>query len=386
MPQTKFFLLVFLMLFSTVLSARHILSGSMTYECLGNDEYEFTMTIYRDCFGGGADFDNPATISVYQNEDEFLSTIYVMRDVLETTEPILCDGSSVNYCSEKAVYKFTITLLDGFGPYNVVYQRCCWSEIVANIAVPGEKGITVVSTVTELALEVCNTQTEIDMPLSFPACPGEEMTIPILPFDADGDSLAYEICLPFEGGGLEGTPDFPGNANSCVGVSPDPACPPPYTQLPYAEGFDDDNPFPTADGITIDPINGTISFTPTTIGIFIYGLCITEYRDGQVLSRQTHNIETTSGVGLPVSQNNVFTNSWEMTQSYTQEELFFTANSPTQNGTITLFDISGKIISSKNIRNKNEVSVSTQHLNAGIYFATLIADGYSETFKVMVAR
>ncbi len=384
MPHLKLFFTTLLIAYSLNTSARHILSGAMNYECLGNGEYEITMTIYRDCFGSGADFDNPAMISVFANEEELINTFPVARDVLEEVEPIDCNGAPVQYCSQKAVYKFTTLLEDGNAPYQVVYQRCCWSDAVANIMNPGEHGITVMTTITPAALEVCNTQPEINMPLSFSACPGLEVEVPFFPFDADGDSLAFEICIPLEGGGLLGTGDFPGDPTACDGVAPDPACPPPYFPLTLADGFDLTNPFPTVDGIQIDSDIGIISFTPSTQGIFIYGLCVTEYRDGEILGFSTHNIETTSGVNISSNQNEEFMNGWEMSSSFANQELFFTSNSPSKNGQISLFDISGKLITTKKFINQTQTTISTQNLNSGIYFASLKTDGFLKTFKVMV--
>ena len=46
----------FLAFFNT--QAAHIIGGEITYVCLGNNEYEFTMKIYRDCASTGAQFDS----------------------------------------------------------------------------------------------------------------------------------------------------------------------------------------------------------------------------------------------------------------------------------------------------------------------------------------
>lgn len=46
--------------------ATHIVGGEMNYTCLGNNQYEITLTIFRDCFYGNPNawFDNPASIGV----------------------------------------------------------------------------------------------------------------------------------------------------------------------------------------------------------------------------------------------------------------------------------------------------------------------------------
>jgi len=65
------FCLALWVLFSEASVARHIVGGEIYYECLGpgsstnTRNYRLTMKIYRDCEGGGADFDNPAEIGIY---------------------------------------------------------------------------------------------------------------------------------------------------------------------------------------------------------------------------------------------------------------------------------------------------------------------------------
>ncbi|HHH50388.1 MAG TPA: hypothetical protein ENK52_05360, partial [Saprospiraceae bacterium] len=47
-----------LMLFSHSTKAAHIIGGEITYRCFGNGRYQITIKMYRDCYGGGADFDS----------------------------------------------------------------------------------------------------------------------------------------------------------------------------------------------------------------------------------------------------------------------------------------------------------------------------------------
>ena len=53
------------------LQAAHVIGGELTYKCLGSGSYQFTLKLYRDCNGGGANFDGapnspfPATVSIF---------------------------------------------------------------------------------------------------------------------------------------------------------------------------------------------------------------------------------------------------------------------------------------------------------------------------------
>src|SRR5690554_937081 len=69
----KLLLLVAVFMFATqTAQARHIIGGEITYECIGRDtinntvRYRFTLKLYRDCFGGGAEFDTPADIGIFE--------------------------------------------------------------------------------------------------------------------------------------------------------------------------------------------------------------------------------------------------------------------------------------------------------------------------------
>jgi diacylglycerol kinase (ATP) len=46
-------------------SAAHLVGGEITYTCLGANQYQVKLRIYRDCFSGGAAFDNSVNFSVY---------------------------------------------------------------------------------------------------------------------------------------------------------------------------------------------------------------------------------------------------------------------------------------------------------------------------------
>ncbi|MFN6061801.1 MAG: hypothetical protein ACK49K_00785, partial [Bacteroidota bacterium] len=48
-------------------SATHIVGGEIGYRCLGGNQYEITLRVFRDCFNADptAFFDDPGIIGVY---------------------------------------------------------------------------------------------------------------------------------------------------------------------------------------------------------------------------------------------------------------------------------------------------------------------------------
>ncbi|MCC7027825.1 MAG: hypothetical protein IT265_12760, partial [Saprospiraceae bacterium] len=61
----KYFISI-LLVFCYLIDARatHIVGGDMAYRCLGNNDYEITLTLRRDCINGSqqAPFDDPANV------------------------------------------------------------------------------------------------------------------------------------------------------------------------------------------------------------------------------------------------------------------------------------------------------------------------------------
>nr|MBP6427608.1 hypothetical protein [Bacteroidia bacterium] len=55
-----FFFYGLFVVFPKISTATHIAGGEMNYRFLGGTTYEVTLTVYRDCYNGIPDFDNPA--------------------------------------------------------------------------------------------------------------------------------------------------------------------------------------------------------------------------------------------------------------------------------------------------------------------------------------
>ncbi|MEL6660601.1 MAG: hypothetical protein AAFR36_29315, partial [Bacteroidota bacterium] len=82
LSSSRFFVLVACLVFSICsqpLYATHIVGGEMGYTCLGDNQYEIRLTIYRDCFFGNpnAYFDDPASIGVFDVNNVLLQDIRV---------------------------------------------------------------------------------------------------------------------------------------------------------------------------------------------------------------------------------------------------------------------------------------------------------------------
>ena len=93
------------------------------------------------------------------------------------------------------------------------------------------------------------------------------------------------MCEPWIGGGLDGSAQgAPANAFSLTGVAPDPDAAAPYQNALYNTGYSKDKPLGILSDFEINSETGRISFNPTIRGQFVVLVCVSEYRNEELLS------------------------------------------------------------------------------------------------------
>ncbi|MCB0551167.1 MAG: gliding motility-associated C-terminal domain-containing protein [Phaeodactylibacter sp.] len=281
------------------LQAAHIIGGEITYECLGwtngdpnsgSRTYQFYMNIYRDCQGGGAPFDSPnapypASITIYRADlsEDFMSfqAGFPQVEFIDPDPGNPCVIVPNNVCVQRGVYTFPVLDLPvSEHSYFIVYQRCCRNNTITNILFPESSGATYFMELTPEAQAVCNNSPTYDGLPPIVLCANEPFQYNHSASDAEGDQLVYEFCSPFLGGGLNF--DQP---TSFTGVAPNPDAPPPYTPVSFvAPFFSALDPLGIDADINIDVNTGLITGTPNAQGQFVVGVCVKEFRNGQLLS------------------------------------------------------------------------------------------------------
>jgi gliding motility-associated-like protein len=287
--------------------AAHIIGGEITYVCLGNNQYEFTMRIYRDCASSGALFDSDpssqtvGTVTIYEDGSNVAfdldpgsgvsdGTIDLNTPVITTIPPDVSNPCLIipdNVCVEEGIYQFTVTLPNNPLSYHIVYQRCCRNNSISNIILPGDTGATYT---IELTPEAQQTSAGCvnDSPTfnNFPPiiiCANEPINFDHSATDPDGDQLVYKFCSPKAGGGTDGV--MGGDPNAFTGVAPNPDSPPTYENVTFVPPlYSPTNPMGGNPQVTIDAATGLIIGEPTALGQFVVGVCVEEYRNGILLS------------------------------------------------------------------------------------------------------
>lgn len=238
--------------------ATHIIGGEINYRCLGNNRYEITLQLFRDCDTGVPWFENPAIIDILSANGQFIDTIG-MR--LQNNDTLAFTGSACSVippdaCIHTTTYREIRTLPFRVGGYQFVYQICCRNQDIINILNPTGTQAAYHAVMTEEALLVCNSAPKFDGWPPFYVCNGQNFSYDHSATDVDGDSIAYELCTPY---------DIFANFNPFVDW-----------RAPYSVNNMLGGPQP----FSIDPVTGLLTGTPFTNGTFVFGICIREYRNG----------------------------------------------------------------------------------------------------------
>jgi len=258
--------------------ATHIVGGEIGYECLGNDQYRITLTVYRDCYNGQVFFDNPASIGFFV--DTLSTALYELKipattwDTLDIVLTDPCLKIPPDVCVDVMQYSDTITLPYQSDGYTLVYQRCCRNETLLNIVNPLETGASFVTQMTGESMLQCNSSPTFKNWPPVALCVDKLLDFDHSALDAEGDSIVYTLCVPYLGAAHSNTGGNP---------MPQPPMEPITTEVAWINPYDVTN---MLGGIplSIDPMTGQLTAIPNTIGQFVVGVCMTEFRNGVLLS------------------------------------------------------------------------------------------------------
>ena len=271
------------------LEATHIVGGELRYRCLGNDQYEITLTVRRDCENGADDapFDDPAIVGVFDIFGSLqthlgvlgrLEIPFMSEDTI--TNDLLFDCSSFGdpVCVHESTYRDTIALPFNKLGYRLAYQRCCRNNILVNIEEPLETGTTYHLTLPINALTECNSQPIFNNWADVYVCNNEDLVFDHSAVDPDGDVLVYKLCTPSQG---------------ATSDNPQPITPsnPPYPTVVWSQSYSVDNMMGGNPPLSINPNTGILTVRPNLVGTFLIGVCVEEYRNGELLGEVRRDFE-----------------------------------------------------------------------------------------------
>lgn len=269
-------ILLFLLYVSPFAFGSHIVGGDIYYNYLGNNQYKFFITIYRDCNSTGAAYDNPLALSIYTGNNLYQNVNVPFPGSVHL--PILfnnpCATPPTNICIERAIYAVVLTLPPCATGYTVSYQRCCRGPNVTNLVNPDDTGLTL-STHIPGTSGFAPTDYQNSSPrfTNYPPillCSHDHFVFNHAATDPDGDQLIYSLITPNAG------------ASSATPLPPQTPAPP-YPLVQYNGGYSAVSPLGPGSSISIDPNTGILNVNPNLIGLFVVGIRVQEVRNGVII-------------------------------------------------------------------------------------------------------
>lgn len=250
----KTLLLIAFVLCIVAAKANHISASTISYSCLGNDQYEITVNVYRDC--SGISVANSVSVKTVSScgVNFLLCSLDTIVDISQVCSTVVSDcagGSQPGL--ELCIYKGILQLNAGCRFNSIIYADCC-RGVSNNLKDESPPSLEFVAIATlDSSAAYCNRSpffTSTHAPAFFV---GRPAAFNIGAIDEDGDSLSFSLVAPM---------DQQGNA------------------LEYQDNYTNLNPLPTVSGFNFNKLTGQILFTPSQQGVFVVNIKVNEYRDG----------------------------------------------------------------------------------------------------------
>lgn len=310
----KYVLFLFIAISALTVSATHIVGGVMNYTYLGNDKFEISLYVYRDCIHGIPPLDDPAIIRIWDGVSEQYSFVNVpFDDTLPPLPPDACAKITTPVCVNWTRYRDTLVLPPNDLGYTIYYQRCCRNNTIQNLTYNSrgngamDWGATYSINIPPSSTQGQNIINSSPVFKNYPPiyiCVNKPINYDNSAIDADGDSLVYSLCTPYSGA----YPNDPLNYYSEET--------PPFEEVQWAPGYSVNNMLGGTTPLQINPVTGVLTGTPNTMGQFVVGVCVDEYRKGELLTHTTRdfqfniidcNLQVVSSFFAPKVQCNNFT-------------------------------------------------------------------------------
>jgi hypothetical protein len=271
----KVILIALAFCFTSIISqATHLMGGDVTVYKNASGTYVIKHIAYRDVLGVAAHLE--VEYLVEQFDPTSLQWVNIYSTFGSST--LLLDPSSttqlvgIPYGVEYSVYYDSSATINsifaaqGSGRYRIITFDCCRNHAILNLTNPGSDGLTL----------TC--EYEYDSIPTYQNSSPEFLALPViygpihqpwvynpLPYDADGDSLAWSLAVPQDLDSVLLT------TNPCNGYVTPPS--------------DATGPF------NLNSINGELTWTPSNIGNYVASFQIDEYRNGSKIGSTIRDMQ-----------------------------------------------------------------------------------------------
>lgn len=238
--------------------ATHIIGGEILLQWSGNGNwYNIVLNKYSNINTTGYVINDFETVFIYEKgTDRYLGQLSLAR----VSNTVI--NSNANFCSNPTnlntslqIYKAPIDLsaLNSFGSYYLSWTDCCRNQDIINLSNP-------LNEITSLYTEFMGWGQRNNSPQFVPLaneffCRNNLNFFDLSAIDPDGDALVYSLVSP----------------RSSIS---------PSTDVLWTGGASGTNPIPGNVPFQINASTGMATFDPSTNGIYVFGIMVEEYRNG----------------------------------------------------------------------------------------------------------
>lgn len=255
--------------------ATHIVGGEFQLKYISGSTYQITLNMYFDnIYGNRGAIDPNITVSLFEKKTNRRIANINMSNPRATPVPytsVACTSASLS--TDKVVYTQNIdmpaTIFNSPEGYYLVWERCCRNGVINNIINPGGAAQTFYlefPAVTQNGKSFLNSSPELFPPVSDYACINELFYYEFGGKDPDGDSLVYDVVTPLNGNS---------NQNDPAPLT----SPGPYSLIQWTAGLGANIQIPGNPTLTIDQNSGQLRVLPIRLGLFVFGVRCSEYRN-----------------------------------------------------------------------------------------------------------
>ncbi len=247
--MTKYILSIFFCLSLLSTKASHLMGGEITVSVDSNNNAYFLLKLYRDVNGIG--LPGSANLSVSAPNGSNFTV------ALNRSKTSLIQGA---YPSEANFYEGNVQLMQN-GMFTAVYSTCCRNGSIVNLGNPGSDAFYVSTTFSSFQSNTNSTPVFLNLPvITFPI--DSIWTYNPMPFDAEGDSLFWQIDTPMAAAGQ------------------------------HVNGYT--TPTANANGpLSMDPQTGVISWSADQLGNYQIAVIVREFRNGQPIGSIIRDMQVT---------------------------------------------------------------------------------------------
>ncbi|HEY0029283.1 MAG TPA: PKD domain-containing protein [Bacteroidia bacterium] len=289
--------------------ASHAQSADITYQCLGGNQYQISLSFYRDCAGAAA----PTTASINLASASCGQNYNITLNQLPGTgievSPICaafnteCTGGTYPGVQEY-IYRGVTTLPASCTDWVFSFTLCCRNASIGTIAGPASENIYVEAHLDNFNFPCNSSPNFSNDPVPF-VCVGQPYCFNNGSSDPDGDSLYFTLITP--------------QTSSTTTVT-------------YISPYSASQPLASSPPVTFNNFTGDMCMTPSMLQVTVFAVLVQEYRNEILVGSVMRDIQMRT---ITCSNNNPYVNGINNTGTYS---LIACAGTPI-NFNISTFDV-----------------------------------------------